>query len=88
MSGKFNPDPSTWQEIGRRCDGGGGCVMVDRIAGAVVMWDSKNPYGPRLVFSRREYSQFRRAVMGDSRVRAAARVLVQFARLALQFAAG
>jgi len=56
----------SWPEFGFRCNGGGGCVVVERIAGAVVIRDSKNPYQAGLVFSRREYAAFRRRVRGGS----------------------
>jgi len=49
-----------------RCNGGGGCVVVERVAGAVVIRDSKNPYQPGLVFSRKEYADFRRRVRDGS----------------------
>jgi hypothetical protein len=55
---------STWPEFDFTCSGGGGCVIVKRIAGAVVILDSKNPYQPGLVFSRKEYAAFRRRVKG------------------------
>ncbi|MFC4050617.1 DUF397 domain-containing protein [Actinomadura syzygii] len=61
-----------WPETNFRCNGGGGCVIVEKIAGAVVIRDSKNPYQPGLVFSRKEYAQFRRRVRGG----ASARVLL------------
>lgn len=48
-------------EFDFRCDGGG-CVIVERVAGAVVIRDSKNPYQAGLVFSRKEYADFRRRV--------------------------
>jgi hypothetical protein len=56
----------SWPEFGFRCNGGGGCVVVERIAGAVVIRDSKNPHQPGLVFSRKEYADFRRRVLADS----------------------
>src|SRR5580698_4710101 len=49
-----------WPETEFRCNGGGGCVLVERIAGAFVIRDSKNPTQPGLVFSRKEYADFRR----------------------------
>ncbi|MGI5200205.1 DUF397 domain-containing protein [Spirillospora sp. CA-108201] len=52
---------SEMPEFDFRCDGGG-CVIVERVAGAVVIRDSKNPYQPGLVFSRKEYADFRRRV--------------------------
>jgi Domain of unknown function (DUF397) len=57
---------SNWQEFTLTCNGGGGCVVVERIAGAVVIRDSKNPYQPGLVFSGKEYADFRRRVQTDS----------------------
>jgi len=58
-----------WPELGFKCSGGGGCVVVERVAGAVVIRDSKNPYQPGLVFSRKEYAAFRRRVKGSSWLR-------------------
>lgn len=52
---------SEMSEFDFRCNGGG-CVIVERIAGAIVIRDSKNPYQPGLVFSRKEYADFRRRV--------------------------
>jgi hypothetical protein len=57
---------SAWPEFEFACNGGGGCVIVQHIAGAVVIRDSKNPTQPGLVFSRREYADFRRRVQADS----------------------
>jgi hypothetical protein len=59
-------EKSIWPETEFTCSGGGGCVIVERIAGAVVIRDSKNPYQPGLVFSRKEYAAFRRRVRGDT----------------------
>ena len=56
-------EKSIWPETEFACNGGGGCVIVDRVAGAVVIRDSKNPYQPGLVFSRKEYVDFRRVVL-------------------------
>jgi hypothetical protein len=56
-------DSENWPETAYFCNGGG-CVMVERIAGCVVLWDSKNPYGARHVFSKREWAEFRLRVMG------------------------
>lgn len=53
-------DSDNWPEFGFACNGGGGCVIVERIAGAIVIRDSKNPTQPGLVFSKREYAAFRR----------------------------
>jgi len=67
---------SKWPETDFACSGGGGCVIVERIAGAVVIRDSKNPYQPGLVFSRKEYADFRRRVKGGgSRWRALAQLV-------------
>jgi hypothetical protein len=55
-----------WPEFEFKCNGGGGCVFVDRVAGAVVIRDSKNPYQPGLVFSKKEYADFRRRVQASS----------------------
>ncbi|WP_131735511.1 DUF397 domain-containing protein [Actinomadura roseirufa] len=57
-------ESNDWPETTYQCNGGG-CVMVERIAGCVVIWDSKNPYGQRHVFSEREYAEFRRRVQDD-----------------------
>jgi Domain of unknown function (DUF397) len=55
-----------WPETTFKCNGGGGCVVVERVAGAVVIRDSKNPTQPGLVFSRKEYAAFRRRVRNGS----------------------
>ncbi|RKS77131.1 uncharacterized protein DUF397 [Actinomadura pelletieri DSM 43383] len=62
-----------WPELEFVCNGGGGCVLVEVVAGAVVIRDSKNPYQAGLVFSRREYADFRRRVRGGSLPRRAVR---------------
>lgn len=59
-------EKTVWPELGFKCSGGGGCVIVERVAGAFVIRDSKNPYQPGLVFSRKEYAAFRRRVKGSS----------------------
>jgi hypothetical protein len=59
-------EKTTWPELGFRCNGPGGCVIVEHVAGAFVIRDSKNPYQPGLVFSRKEYAEFRRRVKGGS----------------------
>ncbi|HUN32411.1 MAG TPA: DUF397 domain-containing protein [Trebonia sp.] len=79
---------SRWPETEYSCDGGGGCVMVRRVAGAIVIWDSKNPYQPGLVFSRKEYAQFRSRVLGDSWPRTAVRIIAGLAKVALQAVLG
>lgn len=40
------------------CEGGGSCIEVARYYGYVLMRDSKNSDGPRLVFSRTEWDEF------------------------------
>jgi hypothetical protein len=59
-------DSDGWPEFRFACNGGGGCVIVERIAGAVVIRDSKNLTQPGLVFSRKEYADFRRRVQDGS----------------------
>jgi len=56
-------DSENWPEFRFACNGGGGCVIVQRIAGAIVIRDSKNPTQPGLVFSKKEYAAFRRRVV-------------------------
>ena len=58
-------EQSIWPET-EFCNGGAGCVVVTRVGGAVVIKDSKNPYQPGLVFSRKEYAEYRRRVRGGS----------------------
>lgn len=62
-------EKTVWPETNFRCSGGGGCVIVERLAGAIVIRDSKNPTQPGLVFSRKEYADFRRRVRGGSWLR-------------------
>jgi Domain of unknown function (DUF397) len=59
-------EASNWPEFTFACNGGGGCVVVEHIAGVVVIRDSKNPYQPGLIFSQSEYTDFRRRVRGGS----------------------
>jgi Domain of unknown function (DUF397) len=70
-----------WREFEFRCDGGAGCVMVERVAGCILIWDSKNPHGPRLVFSKKEYADFRRRVRDRAWPRAALRFMTSLIRL-------
>lgn len=56
-------DSDKWPEFGLVCNGGGGCVIVERVAGAIVIRDSKNPTQPGLVFSKKEYAAFRRRMV-------------------------
>ena len=76
-------EEGNWPEFSLACNGGGGCVVVEHIAGAVVIRDSKNPQQAGLVFSRREYASFRRRVRDGSWPR----VLLQFAASVLRSAA-
>lgn len=71
----------TWREFEFKCSGGGGCVMVEKIAGAITIWDSKNPYGPRLVFSKKEYADFRRRVRDSAWPRTALRFMTSLFRM-------
>lgn len=59
-------DSDKWSEFGLACNGGGGCVIVERVAGAIVIRDSKNPTQPGLVFSKKEYAAFRRRMVDVS----------------------
>ena len=77
-------EKTIWPETEFRCNGGGGCVIVERVAGAVVIRDSKNPYQPGLVFSRKEYADFRRRVQDGSWLR----LLVRLAKTALPYLFG
>jgi hypothetical protein len=72
---------SIWPKTEFKCNGGGGCVVVERVAGAVVIRDSKNPYQPGLVFSRKEYADFRRRVRDCSWPQ----VLLRLAKTALPY---
>ena len=73
---------ATWRELDFRCNGGAGCVIVEKIAGCIVIRDSKNPAQPGLVFSRKEYAAFRRRVRGDRWPRAALRLMIALLRMA------
>lgn len=54
-----------WPEVNRaKCNGGGGCLVVRKIAGVYVLEDTKT--GQCLVFSRREYAAHRRQVLEGS----------------------
>ena len=54
-------ESEAWKEFDFQC-GGGACVIVEKTAGSVVIRDSKNPALPGLVFTKREYADFRRRV--------------------------
>jgi hypothetical protein len=81
-------EKSIWPETEFVCNGGGGCVLVERLAGAIVLRDSKNPYQPGLVFSEREYAEFRRRVIDDSWPRLMLRMLVRLAKVAFAYVLG
>jgi hypothetical protein len=72
---------STWRELNHPCDSGGGCIMVDRAAGAFIIWDSKTPYGQRIPLTAEQYASFRRHVIRDSLPRAAGRTVAGVAGL-------
>ncbi|TDE37669.1 DUF397 domain-containing protein [Actinomadura sp. 6K520] len=71
-----------WPEFRLACNGGGGCVVVEHIADAVVIRDSKNLHQPGLVFSRREYADFRRRVRGGTWPRTVLQFLASVLRTA------
>jgi hypothetical protein len=71
---------------GFQCKGGEGCVIVERVAGAVVIRDSQNPTHPGLVFSAREYAEFRRRVLQGSRLDRARRTVFAILRLVIAMA--
>jgi Domain of unknown function (DUF397) len=62
----INLNSDNWPEFEFACNGGGGCVIVECIGGAIVIRDSKNPFQPGLVFSKKEYADFRRRVVNAS----------------------
>ncbi|MFD0856310.1 DUF397 domain-containing protein [Actinomadura adrarensis] len=45
----------TWRKASRSNDQGGACVELARLSGQVVVRDSKDPDGPRLVVSREAF---------------------------------
>lgn len=69
-----------WHEFDFQCNGGS-CVIVEKVAESVVIRDSKDPALPGLVFSRREYADFRRRVQGDTWTRMALQLAVSPLRL-------
>jgi hypothetical protein len=79
-----------WPETDAKfaCNGGGGCVIVERVADMIILRDSKNPYQPGLVFSRKEYAQFRCRVIGGGWPRLTAQLLARLVNLALQYLPG
>jgi hypothetical protein len=81
-------ETSTWPETEFACNGGGGCVIVKRIAGAFVIFDSKNPHQPGLVFTKKEYREFRDRVRDGSWPRLLVRLALRLANSALRFLFG
>lgn len=77
-------EKSLWPETDFPCNSGAGCVVVEQVAGAVVIRDSKNPYQPGLVFSRKEYAAFRRRVRDGSWLR----LLLRLVKSALRYLFG
>lgn len=71
----------TWQELNFRCDSRD-CIIVERAGGDIIIWDSKNPSGPRLLFSPKEYADFRRRVRGDAWPRATLKLVTSALRRA------
>ena len=49
-----NSDAVNWRKSSHSGSEGGTCVELADLSAAVGVRDSKNPEGPRLVFSRRE----------------------------------
>lgn len=75
-------ESDNWPEFRFACNGGAGCVVVEKIAGAIVIRDSKNPFQPGLVFSKKEYADFRRRLRDGNWAAALAASLVSLLRWA------
>lgn len=71
----------SWPEVGAKCSGGGGCMVVTKMAGVYVVRDTKTDQ--RLVFSKQEYAAHRRQILEGSWPRVLLR-LVRQARLLAQ----
>jgi hypothetical protein len=56
----------TWRKSKRSNANGGACVEVARGQGAIFARDSKNPDGPRLQFTPREWHGFLARVKEDA----------------------
>lgn len=70
-----------WAELKpAKCNGGGGCMVVRKVAGVYVITDTKT--GQCLVFSRREYAAHRRQVLESSWPRVLLRLVQQALPLA------
>lgn len=70
-----------WPEVNAtKCNGGGGCLVVRKVAGLYVLEDTKTRQC--LVFSKREYRSFRRQVVEGYWPRVLLRLLKQALPLA------
>jgi Domain of unknown function (DUF397) len=59
---------AVWQKSSRSGGNGGQCVEVARnLPGIVAVRDSKDPDGPKLVFTREQWRGFVRGVKGEER---------------------
>ena len=57
-------DDLTWRKSTRSSGNGGDCVEVARVADTLLARDSKDPDGPRLRFTVREWRAFLAAWRG------------------------
>ncbi|SEG70425.1 protein of unknown function [Thermomonospora echinospora] len=48
--------PLSWRKSSRSTDNGGNCVELADLPGVVAVRDSKDPDGPALAFTRRQWS--------------------------------
>jgi hypothetical protein len=53
-----------WRKSSYSGNGGGNCVEVALVAGGIAVRDSKNPDGPRLIFTPAEWEAFTAGVRG------------------------
>jgi hypothetical protein len=59
---------AVWQKSSRSGGNGGQCVEVaTNLPGIVAVRDSKDPNGPKLVFTREQWHGFVRGVKGEER---------------------
>jgi hypothetical protein len=49
---------AAWRKARRSADNGGACVELAALTGGAAVRDSKNPAGPALAFTPREWSAF------------------------------
>ena len=47
-----------WRKAARSTNNGGHCVEIASTNGIIAVRDSKNPHGPVLTFTRREWHEF------------------------------